>query len=108
MARVGRPVKRVWPVEWLAAPETLPAEVRDYVVEELNFYLVEHSVMSLSGGPPDKWEYAIYHCRTMSNMYSKVHWSYFPEGEKGLRFASSVLRSDNDGEEQKMVFCPES
>lgn len=28
----------------------------------------------------EPWEYAIYHCSTASNIYSNVHWAYFPEG----------------------------
>jgi hypothetical protein len=48
------------------------AEAVDLVRGELNFYLdeIEHP-----GG--DAWSYAIYHCSTMANVYSKVHWSYF-------------------------------
>ncbi len=42
---------------------------------ELNFYLVEK-------GEPDPWAYAKYHCTTASNLYSSVHWSYYPEGDK--------------------------
>ena len=26
----------------------------------------------------DPWSYAIYHCGTAANIYSPVHWSYFP------------------------------
>lgn len=41
------------------------------MTKELNFYLVEK-------GEKDPWQYAIYHCGTASNIYSDVHWGYFP------------------------------
>ena len=45
----------------------------DGVTKELTFYLVEK-------GEKDPWRYAIYHCGTASNIYSQVHWGYFPIG----------------------------
>lgn len=38
---------------------------------ELNFYLVDKE-------EPDPWEYAQYHCGTMADVYSHIHWSFFP------------------------------
>jgi hypothetical protein len=46
--------------------------MRRAVEKELNFYLVEKL-------EPDPWAYAIYHCNTAANLYSKVHWLYFPK-----------------------------
>ena len=53
-------------------------EVMEAVRKELDFYLLEV-------GGYDPWAYAKYHCTTASNIYSKVHWEYYPEGygEKG-------------------------
>lgn len=51
-------------------------EVLDDVRKELDFFLVEL-------GEEDPWAYAIYHCSTASNMYSKVHWGYYPKGYEG-------------------------
>lgn len=36
---------------------------------EIEFYLVDK-------GEPDAWRYAQYHCGTMSNVYSSMHWRY--------------------------------
>lgn len=47
------------------------SEVIKSVVEELNFYLVEK-------GELNPWNYMIYHCGTTANLYSKVHWSFYP------------------------------
>jgi ribosomal protein S18 acetylase RimI-like enzyme len=45
------------------------------VRRELNYYLVEKR-------EENPWAYAKYHCRTAANLYSKVHWSFFPKGWK--------------------------
>ena len=68
---------------------------------ELDFYLVEHPKEFPGTGDP--WGYAIYHCNTAANMYSKVHWSYFPDGNRGERHSSSVVRLA-DG--SKAIFKP--
>ena len=52
--------------------QEIPVDVR----KELDFYLVEL-------GEEDPWAYAIYHCSTASNMYSNVHWGYYPKGYEG-------------------------
>ena len=46
-----------------------------YVRRELDFYLVELR-------EENPWTYAIYHCSTAANVYSKVHWGYYPKGYK--------------------------
>jgi len=46
------------------------------VRRELNFFLKEIA----QEGNVDPWHYAKYHCSTASNIYSNIHWSYFPEG----------------------------
>ena len=43
------------------------------VQKELDYYLVEL-------GESDPWAYAQYHCTTAANVYSEVHWGYFPKG----------------------------
>jgi hypothetical protein len=53
--------------------------------KELDFYLVEKGEMN-------PWAYAQYHCSTAANMYSTVHWSYFPSGTRGQRVSSMVVR----------------
>ena len=46
-----------------------------YVRRELDFFLVELR-------EENPWAYAIYHCSTAANVYSKVHWGYYPKGYK--------------------------
>ena len=45
------------------------------VQKELDYYLVEL-------GERDPWAYAKYHCTTASNVYSDVHWGYFPQAQR--------------------------
>jgi hypothetical protein len=75
VARVGRPVGSAFPVEFLLRPddsryEEAIAAVRD----ELDYYLVEL-------GDADPWAYAMYHAKTMANLYSSVHWIGIPNGD---------------------------
>ena len=51
-------------------------EIADDVRRKLDFFLVELC-------EEDPWAYAIYHCSTASNMYSKVRWGYYPKGYEG-------------------------
>ncbi len=79
VARVGRPVNRVFGVEFivdLANPVSAP--MTDAVVGELDFYLVTKRERN-------PWAYAQYHCGTAANLYSSVHWSFQRgEGRKGV------------------------
>lgn len=45
------------------------------LAEELLFYFVTRQ-------EPDAWAYARYHCTTAANIYSLLHWSFFPHGYK--------------------------
>ena len=52
----------------------LKDEIPEAVVYELNYYLIDHD------RGPDPWTYLIHHAtRTFANMYSNVHWIYYPE-----------------------------
>lgn len=70
VALIGRASECTFIVQFLLDTD----ELRDEVRREIDFYLTEC-------GGPDPWAYAIYHCGTTSNLYSNVHWHYFPEGE---------------------------
>lgn len=73
IALIGKPKRYVFPVCWLKVSTLIgPANIEE-VRWELDFYLVDKH-------EPEPWEYAIYHCSTGANIYSKVHWSYFPSG----------------------------
>lgn len=75
VAVVGPAVEGVFPVEFVGVRDgdSGLAKVREAARRELDFYLIEL-------GEPDPWAYAIYHCRTSSNVYSSVHWSWYPAG----------------------------
>jgi hypothetical protein len=78
VALVAEPVGNSFAVEFLKVPDLDQSEyerIKQAVMKELTFYLVEK-------GEPDPWKYAIYHCGTASNIYSDVHWGYFPGGSE--------------------------
>ena len=76
VAIVSAPEKHSFLVEFLI-PEDSPEnkEVMRAVKKELDFYLGEK-------GEENPWVYARYHCGTAANIYSDVHWSFFPKGWK--------------------------
>jgi hypothetical protein len=74
VALVAGPVGQSFTVEFPQIQEIDRGEyerIKLAVTKELTFYLVEK-------GEQDPWKYAIYHCGTASNIYSKVHWAYYP------------------------------
>lgn len=46
-------------------------DIKKEVLRDLNFYIVEK-------GEENAWNYAQYHTTTSSNVYSKVHWGFYP------------------------------
>ena len=95
IALIGKPKSRVFPVRWLMDPGTHERMI-DAARKELDFYLVEKREVY-------PWDYAIYHCNTAANMYSNVHWSYFPNGNREQQHASMIVTL-RDG--RKGVFKP--
>ena len=85
VARIGRPQAHTFSVQWLLSPESPEQEsiIAD-ARRELDYYLITLQM-------PDPWAYAAYHCDEYSNMYSKVHWSFFPDGQSGPRESTRVL-----------------
>lgn len=68
-ARVGRGPGRSFRIEFL----TKDAAVRKAVVGEIEFILLtEHALGD------DRWGYALHHCGTAANLYSKIHWHHVP------------------------------
>ena len=68
VARVGPPLSRVFPVQWLMSREA--EENRDAVeavVNDLDFYFKDFR-------QPDPWPDVLHHCDTLSNWYGHVHW----------------------------------
>jgi hypothetical protein len=85
IAIIGKPRNRIFPVRWLRMPPAIDTAILGEVRRELDFYLVNKR-------EPNPWAYAIYHCNTSANMYSKVHWSYFPSGGQGERHSSRIIQ----------------
>ena len=85
IARIGKPQKHALPVQWLVSPDSpdLVSMIAD-VRRELDFLI--------DCGGPIPWSYAVYHCNTGANVYSKVHCSYFPGGQGGKRKSSMVVK----------------
>jgi hypothetical protein len=96
IARIAKPIHHVFAVEWLVTPDSPEQQVKlAKARREIDFFLVELNYTN-------PWEYACYHCNTASNMYSSVHWSYFPTGSQGERRASKVIHLS--AEERKRLF----
>jgi hypothetical protein len=71
IALVGPPDRGVVNIQFLVSQrEPANASFVREVKGEVDFYLLEV-------GGDDPWTYAQYHSTTASNVYSKVHWSYF-------------------------------
>jgi hypothetical protein len=72
-ARVGPPQGLVFQVQILVSKE-IP-DIFKPLVKDLNFFFKYTN-------EPDPWQYAIHHCNTAANIYSPLHWSYYPSGIK--------------------------
>jgi hypothetical protein len=69
IARIAKPKHHVFSVEWLVRQDSPEhKEILEDARRDLDFLLVELD-------KPDPWAYALYHCGTLSNIYSRVHWS---------------------------------
>jgi hypothetical protein len=85
VARVGRPVNRVFPVHFvLPDDDGEDAEAREAVGRNLDYYLVEL-------GKRDPWEYATYHTMTLANVYSRVHWGWIRRGVASGRPEKTIV-----------------
>ena len=70
---------KTFTVQYLLQPEPENKEQQkmlNTVRKELNFYFLELK-------EKDPWAYACYHCTTAGNLYSDVHWHFYPKGDKG-------------------------
>lgn len=78
VALVAPPKENCFTVQFLMRADS-DSEIINQILEdvrnELDFYLIEHPI----NDEADPWQYCIYHAGTTSNMYSKVHWDYYPE-----------------------------
>jgi len=94
VALIGRPQNHSFQVKWLIDEST--PEGKEFIQEareEIDFYLVQK-------GESDPWAYAIYHCGTASNIYSRIHWSYYGSGNRGECYKSKIIV---EGNEKKII-----
>jgi hypothetical protein len=74
VAIVGRPIDYSFKVQFVDVHEIPMAdEIREWLIWELDFYLTQRKPVPWA---PDPWAYAIFHCSTTSNIYSRIHWSF--------------------------------
>ena len=71
VALVGPPNGFEVPVQILVSKEI--SDIFNPLVKDLNFFFKYTN-------EPDPWQYAIHHCNTAANIYSSLHWSYYPNG----------------------------
>ena len=50
----------------------------EQALKELAYYLCELPAQRENASPESIWDYQQYHISTAANIYSKVHWGYFP------------------------------
>ena len=94
VALIGPPKNHTFPVKWLIDESTPEGKesIRD-ARKELDFFLVQK-------GESDPWAYAKYHCGTASNIYSRIHWSYYGSGNRGECYKSKIIV---EGNEKKII-----
>jgi hypothetical protein len=69
-------------------------EIFGEVLWEIELYLINNS-------EPDPIEYMINHTKKCANMYSKVHWRYYP---KGFKHPIVLTKEDNFSDKFKKFF----
>lgn len=76
VARIEIGHNKYFIVEFLLNPNSdleKQQEIFSEVIWEIELYLVNNS-------EPDPIEYMINHTKKCANMYSRIHWNYFPKG----------------------------
>jgi len=92
---------KTFTVEFLVDSESFTNEkgsILEKVQQEITFYLLEHGPRSVFGDP---WKYAKYHCGTAANIYSSVHWGWYPE-----KTVSEEEKQQHAMNEKKAYICP--
>jgi len=94
VARIGIGEYRNFAVEFLINRNDdieRQKEIFKEIIWEIELHLINNS-------EPDPIEYMINHTRKCANLYSRVHWNYFPKGYKHailLHKESTLERSSN-------------
>lgn len=92
VALVAPPGKRVFTVQFVLSANLSTTDPYQKILEEtrkeLDFYLIEKR-------EENPWAYAIYHCGTAANIYSRVHWGHYPKGYKDWLSEIFEQKSEN-------------
>jgi len=77
VAIVGPAQNRAFAIHFLIdCADASKKKIVEDLVRELNYYFVELN-------EEDPWRYLQYHAGTSSNVYSSIHWSFFPKSLHG-------------------------
>ncbi len=72
IALISSPVHNVFNVEFITNDENQQTrKIIEEVKKEINFYLINKKEKY-------PWNYAKYHCVSTSNLYSPIHWHFYP------------------------------
>jgi hypothetical protein len=72
-------------------------EIFNDVLWEIELYLINNS-------EPDPIEYMINHTKKCANMYSKVHWRYFPKGfKRPIMLSKENMMNNSSGTFKKFL-----
>jgi len=100
VARIGIGENKNFIVEYLLNVNDdieMLKEIFSEVLWEIELYLINNS-------EPDPIEYMINHTKKCANMYSKVHWRYYPKGSKRAIFLSKESTIERYSNTLKRIF----
>lgn len=97
VAVVGPPIAGIVNVQFLVeSGHPKNANAVGDVAREIQFYLIDK-------GEPKPWAYAQYHCGTLANAYSLVHWSFWePARKRAASTRKRMASGKNAGRTRKL------
>ncbi len=100
VARVGIGENKNFIVEFLLNVNDdieILQEIFSEVLWEIELYLINNN-------EPDPIEYMITHTKKCANMYSKVHWRYFPKGfKRPIMLSKENIKNNSSGTFKKFL-----
>lgn len=100
IAYISAPQDHLFHVQFLIQPLDEEKKIAyEAAKKELTFYLVEKE-------EPDPWSYVQYHCSSTANVYSDIHWSFFPDSkEQDGSSPRKAIIVDSIKEEYQWIKC---
>lgn len=101
IARVAPGPNKTFIIQYLVEPDLFnkgKGGSLEKAQQQLTFYLLEHGPQSVFGDP---WEYVKYHCGTSANIYSSVHWGWYPD-----KSVSAEDKQRHSVNKKKVFVCP--